>query len=85
METVTFKKNVGGKIELAKEQVEEVRQVNGAVTDLIISQGEEKKKIRVKGSYFNAMKKLDREVKPKGLENYDLDPATDKKLKHFVG
>ncbi len=79
---VKFNKKVRGQtLKIEPENVKKVKWVNGACADIELKSGET---VRVKGNVSKVKDKLGQQVKPEGIENYDMDPAKDKKLKHFV-
>jgi len=85
MEKVTFQPKFGKSFEVEPEEVKDVERVNGKCSEIIVSKGNGREKIRVKGSYYKVMNKLDREVKPEGLEKVAEDGGlrNDRKLKKF--
>lgn len=77
-----FKRKVGGKIEIEPEEVKDVRKVNGACSELVLEGG---KVEGVKGNFYKAMEKLERDVKPEGLEELEGNwVEKDRRLKTFT-
>ena len=79
-EKIKFMRKIGENLNILPEDVQRIRRVNGAVTDLTLISGEE---VRVKGSYSKTLEKLNIELKPEGIGNYSGGPSKGRLLKHF--